>query len=74
MYVWVKVFNNGHYYVSAVISPNPSPFLSFSRSSVVSVSLAVLHALKGEEGCLFKTPRRVSAPVNTLKPTAGLDN
>ncbi len=38
------------------------------------MSLAVLRALKGEEGCLFKTPRRVSAHVNTLKLTAGLDN
>lgn len=45
-----------------------------SPSALVSVSLAVLRALKGKEGCLFKTPRRVSAPVNTLKPTAGLDN
>ncbi|XDV24646.1 hypothetical protein PO909_028763 [Leuciscus waleckii] len=51
-----------------------SAFASSHLHLIVSVSLAVLHALKGEEGCLFKTPRRVSAPVNTLKPTAGLDN
>ncbi len=74
VYVWVKVFNNiCHDYESAVISSNPFLF-SRSFSSVVSVSLAVLRALKGEEGCLFKTPRRVSAHVNTLKLTAGLDN
>lgn len=75
VYVWLKVFNNiCHDYESDVISPNHFPFLSFCLFSVVSVSLAVLRVQKGEEGCLFKTPRRVSAPVNTLKPTAGLDN